>query len=65
MPIANFWSTGAHNLWEVKGVAADGVEDQILQLVDGGEQVLAQGSHGNGGVQRSTATMAKRLLGKD
>lgn len=40
--------TGAYNLGKVERVAADCVEDQILQLVDGGEQVLAKGSHGNG-----------------
>jgi hypothetical protein len=38
--------SGAHNLGEVEGVAADGVEDQVLQLVDSGEQILAERSHG-------------------
>ena len=38
----------AHNLRKIKGVAADGVEDQILQLVDSGEQILAERSHGYG-----------------
>lgn len=33
---------------EVERVAADGVEDQVLQLVDSGEQILAERSHGYG-----------------
>ena len=35
----------AYNLREVKRVVADGVEDQVLQLVDGAEEVIAESSH--------------------
>jgi hypothetical protein len=31
-----------HDLGQVEGVIADGVEDQILQLVDGHQQVIAE-----------------------
>lgn len=44
---------GSHNLWKVEGVAADGVEDQVLQLVDSGEQILAERSHGYGAARFS------------
>ena len=33
------------NLREVERIVADGVEDQILELVDGGEEVIAEGGH--------------------
>jgi hypothetical protein len=35
-------------LGEVEGVVPDGVEDEILQLVDNVEQVFAQGRHDEG-----------------
>lgn len=35
-----------YNLWQIKGIAADGVEDQILQLIHDPEEVLAQSRHG-------------------
>lgn len=35
----------SHNLWEVEGVIADSVEDQILELVDYSKQVLAERCH--------------------
>lgn len=41
-----------YDLGQVEGVAADGVEDQILQLVDGAEEVLAEGSHDDEGRSR-------------
>jgi hypothetical protein len=44
--------TETHNLREIKRVIADGVEDQVLQLVDGAEQVLAEGCHGDGSLTR-------------
>lgn len=42
----------AYNLRKIQGITADGVEDKILQLVDGAEQILAEGSHGDGGKER-------------
>jgi hypothetical protein len=57
---------GAYNLRKIERVTANGVEDQILQLVDGAEQVLAQGSHGNGrcswdcGSKRADGSKIKR-----
>lgn len=35
----------SHDLWEVEGVIADSVEDQILELVDYPKQVLAERCH--------------------
>jgi hypothetical protein len=37
-----------HNLRQIERVAANGVEHQVLQLVDRGEQILAEGRHCNG-----------------
>lgn len=42
-PRAGEW---AHNLREVERIVADGIEDQILQLVDDVEQVLTERRHG-------------------
>lgn len=40
------WGYAAtHNLWQVKRVAADGIEDEVLQLVDSVEQVVSEGRH--------------------
>lgn len=53
------WSSGAlassedkgrqicttHNLGEIEGIAANGVEHQVLQLVDRVEQIFAEGRH--------------------
>jgi hypothetical protein len=36
---------GTNNLREIQRIIADGVEDQILQLVDHTEQVFSEGSH--------------------
>lgn len=36
---------GAYNLRQVQRVVSNGVEDQVLKLVDGDEQILAEGSH--------------------
>jgi hypothetical protein len=38
----------AYNLREIEGVIANGVEDQVLQLIDGPQQVVAERSHGSG-----------------
>ena len=35
----------AYNLRQIKGIIADGVEDEVLQLVDRRQQVVAEGSH--------------------
>jgi hypothetical protein len=35
----------AYNLGQVQRVIANGIENQVLELVDGGEQVLAEGGH--------------------
>lgn len=35
----------SYNLGQIKGVVADCVEDQILQLVDSSEQIVTEGSH--------------------
>ncbi len=43
----------AYNLGQIERVVADGVEDEILQLVDGAEQVVAEGSHGDEGGDKS------------
>jgi hypothetical protein len=37
-----------YNLGEIEGVIANGVEDQVLQLVDGDEQILTESCHGGG-----------------
>lgn len=37
---------GPYNLREVERIAADGVEDQVLQLIHDAEEVIAQGRHG-------------------
>lgn len=37
-----------HNLRKIETIIADGVEDEILQLVDSGQQILAESSHGGG-----------------
>lgn len=37
-----------YNLGQIERVVANGVEDQVLQLVDGRQQVVAEGSHGAG-----------------
>lgn len=34
-----------NNLRQVEGIIADGVEDQVLQLVDDAEQVLSESRH--------------------
>jgi hypothetical protein len=39
----------AYNLRKIQGVTANGVENQILQLVDRDEQILAECSHGDDG----------------
>lgn len=44
--IGDFAAT--HNLREIERVAADGVEHQVLQLVDRGEQIFAEGGHCSG-----------------
>ena len=36
---------GTNNLREIQRIIADGVEDQVLQLVDHTEQVFSEGSH--------------------
>jgi hypothetical protein len=36
---------GTYDLGEIQTVSADGVEDQVLQLVDDAEQVIAESSH--------------------
>lgn len=43
-----FIARGAYNLGQVERVVANGVEDQVLQLVDGRQQVIAECSHGAG-----------------
>lgn len=44
--IGDFAAT--HNLREIERVAADGIEHQVLQLVDRGEQIFAEGGHCSG-----------------
>lgn len=46
VPRPDLLATGPYNLWEVKRIAADRVEDQVLQLIHDAEEVLAQGRHG-------------------
>jgi hypothetical protein len=36
---------GTNNLRKIQRIIADGVEDQILQLVDHAEQVFSESSH--------------------
>lgn len=35
----------SYDLWEIEGVIADGVEDEILELVDRGQQLVTEGCH--------------------
>lgn len=51
---------GAYDLWQVQGVVANGVEDEVLKLVDGDEQILAEGSHDCGWAGRVYAAAAVR-----
>lgn len=37
-----------YNLWQIERVAPDSVEHQVLQLVDGREEVVSEGRHGAG-----------------
>ena len=39
------WNS-TYNLWEIQGIVADRIEDQILELVDHSKQVLSQCRHG-------------------
>ena len=36
---------GAHNLRKIQGIIANGVEDEILQLVDHAEKILTKSCH--------------------
>ena len=38
----------AYYLREIEGVIANSVEDQVLQLIDSPQQVVAERSHGSG-----------------
>lgn len=40
------WTAWAYNLGQVKGIVADGVEDEILQLVDDTQKILSERRHG-------------------
>lgn len=51
-----------YNLREIKRVAANSVEDEILQLVDCDEQVLAEGCHCSGCSRGSWARKVMRLV---
>lgn len=48
-----------YNLWQIQGVVANGVEDQILELVDGAEQILAESCHCDGVESWETTGVAK------
>jgi hypothetical protein len=57
--------TIAYNLWQVEGIGADGVEDQVLQLVDSREQILAESSHGDRGEEVVIIVMLVEDRGKE
>lgn len=42
---AGHGGSNAHNLRQVERVIPNGVEDQVLQFIDGHQQILAQGRH--------------------
>lgn len=48
-----------YNLWQIQGVVANGVEDEILELVDGAEQILAESCHCDGVESWKTTGVAK------
>ena len=48
-----------YNLWQIQGVVANGVEDQVLELVDGAEQILAESCHCDGIESWETTGVAK------
>ena len=43
--LADMSERGKHNLGQIQRVIADGVEDEILKLIDGCEQILPERSH--------------------
>lgn len=61
-----------YNLRQVQRVITNSIEGQILQLVDGDEEILAEGSHGGGcctderdnrGRRRDAIVLVDRSLG--
>lgn len=46
--VSGFEDRMTYNLWQIERVAPDSIEHQVLQLVDGREEVVSEGRHGAG-----------------